>query len=57
MLQSFTRGIMTLEAPQRRFNLIFDQSRQSLTVLCLLGQDIVDFNESEEDECNLQSRI
>jgi hypothetical protein len=57
MLQSFTRGIMTLEAPQRRFNLIFDQSRQSLTVLCLLEQDIVDFNESEEDECNLQSRI
>lgn len=57
MLQSFTRGIMTLEAPQRLFNLIFDQSRQSLTVLCLLEQDIVDFNESEEDECNLQSRI
>jgi hypothetical protein len=57
MLQSFTRGIMTLEAPQRLFNLIFDQSRQSLTVLCLLEQDIVDFNESEKDECNLQSRI
>jgi hypothetical protein len=57
MLQSFTRGIMTLEAPQRRFNLIFDQSRQSLTVLCLLEQDIVDFNECEEDECNLQSHI